>query len=152
MPQRFVIGQVELSDQIVAVDETTDFRNFWAIKTAREIRPNLKYPLEDPDALIVVYIDKFGFTNQDKKFAVLGDMNEARQLATDLFRRTLASTWYDIDGALNLAFYLQDLIGKDVACTCDLEDPCHGDVLLDFANRPEVVKTFKKDQITEKAL
>lgn len=30
---------------------------------------------------------------------------------------------------------LSDLRGKDLACWCGLNDPCHGDVLLYLANR-----------------
>ena len=30
----------------------------------------------------------------------------------------------------------QDLIGKNLACWCALDQPCHADVLLEIANRP----------------
>lgn len=33
---------------------------------------------------------------------------------------------------------LARLRGKDLACWCPLDQPCHGDVLLEFANRPLV--------------
>lgn len=33
---------------------------------------------------------------------------------------------------------LHELRGYDVACTCDLSEPCHGDVLLELANQPTV--------------
>lgn len=31
---------------------------------------------------------------------------------------------------------LPTLRGKDLACWCPLDEPCHADVLLDLANRP----------------
>lgn len=32
---------------------------------------------------------------------------------------------------------LPELRGKSLACFCKLSDPCHADVLLELANRPE---------------
>ncbi|MGE2733815.1 DUF4326 domain-containing protein [Mycolicibacterium vaccae] len=29
-----------------------------------------------------------------------------------------------------------ELAGRDLACWCPLDDPCHADVLLDLANGP----------------
>jgi hypothetical protein len=34
----------------------------------------------------------------------------------------------------NLATLRHDLAGKDLACWCPLDQPCHGDVLLELAN------------------
>ncbi len=34
--------------------------------------------------------------------------------------------------------WLAPLRGKDLACYCQPGEPCHADVLLDLANRPEV--------------
>lgn len=31
--------------------------------------------------------------------------------------------------------WLAPLRGKNLACWCDLEDPCHADILLELANR-----------------
>lgn len=36
--------------------------------------------------------------------------------------------------ALRLAAHLADLEGKDLACWCALDQPCHADVLLEMAN------------------
>lgn len=33
--------------------------------------------------------------------------------------------------------YLGPLRGKNLACFCPLDQPCHADVLLEFANRPD---------------
>jgi hypothetical protein len=35
---------------------------------------------------------------------------------------------------LNLPYLLPDLRGKDLACWCPLDQPCHADVLLELAN------------------
>ena len=31
--------------------------------------------------------------------------------------------------------FVKPLRGRDLACWCDLEDACHADILLDYANR-----------------
>lgn len=49
------------------------------------------------------------------------------QQAVDLFRR-----WWEFEG-----FDVAPLRGRDLACWCPLDQPCHGDVLLDLANREE---------------
>jgi hypothetical protein len=36
-----------------------------------------------------------------------------------------------------LASLLPDLRGKNLACWCPLDSPCHADVLLEIANAPE---------------
>jgi Domain of unknown function (DUF4326) len=33
----------------------------------------------------------------------------------------------------------RDLAGRDLACWCPLDQPCHADVLLEIANQPEMV-------------
>lgn len=33
--------------------------------------------------------------------------------------------------------HLAELRGKDLACWCPLDKPCHADVLLELANKPE---------------
>ena len=37
---------------------------------------------------------------------------------------------------LDMKLALPDLRGKNLACWCKLDQPCHADVLLDLANRP----------------
>ncbi len=48
---------------------------------------------------------------------------DARQIAADLFREQSAPM-------LNVT----PLTGRDLACWCTLDQPCHGDVLLELAN------------------
>lgn len=55
----------------------------------------------------------------------------ARGIAADLFRERLLAgeltfTTTDVQ---------RDLVGKDLACFCPLDQPCHADVLLELANR-----------------
>lgn len=51
-----------------------------------------------------------------------------RQLSVDNFRRRMDGM--RAIGALNLS----ELRGKDLACWCALDQPCHADVLLEIAN------------------
>lgn len=54
-------------------------------------------------------------------------------------------SWGDVPGAL-VALYRQRVVdglpdlaplrGKNLACWCALDQPCHADVLLEMANRP----------------
>lgn len=61
-------------------------------------------------------------------------------IAVDRFRADLLATiedpWgspHDIDFRV-MAESLADLSGKDLACWCPLDQPCHADVLLELAN------------------
>ena len=40
------------------------------------------------------------------------------------------------EGGATLANDLRELRGKDLACWCPLDQPCHADVLLELANAP----------------
>lgn len=60
--------------------------------------------------------------------AVLGlnlSWPEARRLVVDRFRAECVD-----------ALPLKELRGKNLACWCALDQPCHADVLLELANRP----------------
>lgn len=57
-------------------------------------------------------------------------MVESREEAVALFATVLA-----LDGA-GLALVRAELRGKDLACWCPPEGPCHADVLLQIANGP----------------
>lgn len=52
-----------------------------------------------------------------------------RQLAIDSFRNVA-------EGNAEVGFY-EPLRGKNLACWCSLDKPCHADVLLDLANRSD---------------
>lgn len=40
-------------------------------------------------------------------------------------------------GCRDIEFMIRQLRGKDLACWCPLDQPCHADVLLELANTPE---------------
>lgn len=62
------------------------------------------------------------------------DEHAATVFAVELFERALIAAWAGLDGAIHKRFYLDGLEGKDLACWCPLDQPCHGDVLLELAN------------------
>jgi hypothetical protein len=57
----------------------------------------------------------------------------ARQAAVDRFRSEML---WDFSRFADLREdYLWQLRGRDLACWCPLDQPCHADVLLEMANR-----------------
>ncbi len=42
---------------------------------------------------------------------------------------------------------IEDLRGKDLACWCALDQPCHADVLLELANKPRPNVFFTETEI-----
>lgn len=53
---------------------------------------------------------------------------QSQEHSVELFRAyTRITTFYD-------SMVRQDLRGKDLCCWCDLDRPCHADVLLELAN------------------
>lgn len=69
------------------------------------------------------------------------DVEDARRVCTGAFRDWLAgNTWaagsgleWDERRAAYLAA-IPELRGRDLACWCSLDQPCHADVLLELAN------------------
>lgn len=55
-----------------------------------------------------------------------GNADGARHVAVELFRK-------EPEGVTSMD--IRELRGKDLACWCDLDQPCHADVLLELANR-----------------
>lgn len=58
-------------------------------------------------------------------------------LAVDLFRRDIeqgTAGWPDIGKPLSRTMIRTMLCGKNLACWCPLDQPCHADVLLELAN------------------
>jgi hypothetical protein len=53
-----------------------------------------------------------------------------RAHAVELLRAWLAYEW----GPEDYKMARRELSGKDLACWCPLDSPCHGDVLLEIAN------------------
>ena len=62
---------------------------------------------------------------------------EARAVAVDQFAAWLrAESVPPVDAAVHAYMWehMGELAGKDLACWCPLDQPCHGDVLLEIAN------------------
>lgn len=89
--------------------------------------------LPDPDAYLVEQIDKWGMRT-GSQWGGFADKSEAIAFAVELHRRSMLATRADLDGLIHHKHYLQDLRGKDLACWCPLDQPCHADVLLELAN------------------
>lgn len=66
------------------------------------------------------------------------DDAEARSLVVDAFREWLVGdTWaapYRNDERLQMLANLREIAGRDLACWCPTNQPCHADVLLKIAN------------------
>ncbi len=90
---------------------------------------------ENPDAVIVSRPSKWGNPFKvGEKLSVTSmgvpigtTMVADASIAVFLFRRYVEH--YELD--------LEPLRGKDLACWCRLDQPCHADVLLELANRPK---------------
>lgn len=117
----------------IVVARPSRWGNWYVISSAGEQYAHYREHLPDPDALIVYAMDRHG-RRTGERWAVGGDMTEARRLAVALYRRALEATYLEVDGALHREFYLGELRGHDLACWCPLDQPCHADVLLELAN------------------
>lgn len=63
------------------------------------------------------------------------------QHAVTLFHEILLQARRDLlteEPMARVVAKLSALRGKNLACWCPLDQPCHADVLLDFANRPDL--------------
>ena len=85
---------------------------------------------DNPDAVIVARPSKWGnrykvgerFYTANGGCALVRD----RAHAVELFTNSRDARRWD----------MAELRGKDLACWCPLDQPCHADVLLEVANRP----------------
>lgn len=69
------------------------------------------------------------------------DQAGARKLAVECFEDVLhygrAAYWWFAHGAEQIDWlreHVHELAGHDLACWCPLDQPCHADVLLEYAN------------------
>lgn len=74
---------------------------------------------DNPDAVVVARPSKWG-----NPFAVGDDGVPDAETAVECF-----------EGMYGLIDDLDQLRGKDLACWCPLDQPCHADILLEWANR-----------------
>ena len=93
-----------------------------------------------PTAVIVARPTKWG-----NPFAGARDY-PTRQAAADRFRGGLDGTAHPDSHMGRILSSIEELRGKDLACWCPLDQPCHADVLLEMANRPlQSVEHTKED-------
>ena len=81
-----------------------------------------------------VYVGRPGKWGNDFTFR---DGN--RQQAVDCFVDMLRRAPLQADGRDVYASIRHNLAGKDLACWCPLDQPCHADVLLEIANGGVVI-------------
>lgn len=85
---------------------------------------------DHPDAVIVARPGRFGnpYAVGEKYYTAKGGwaIVRDRKHAVELFRDSRHMRHIDI----------AQLRGKDLACWCPLDQPCHADVLLEVANKP----------------
>lgn len=62
------------------------------------------------------------------------DDTELRRMATSDFRGLIEGRWGEEGDYPALAEIRAALAGRDLACWCPLDQPCHADVLLKIAN------------------
>ena len=94
------------------------------VVVARPSRWGSPYPLSEYE---VDYSDEFGFTDEQRRAMSVSD-----------FRGLVEGRWERLDGTP--AYPSRDeivgaLSGKNLACWCPLDQPCHADVLLELANQ-----------------
>lgn len=70
---------------------------------------------------------KSGFGNP---FPMLDDTQAERAKVVDLYRRMIITPAQE----LKRAIIRYELRGKNLACWCPLDQPCHADILLEIAN------------------
>ena len=60
---------------------------------------------------------------------------ETAAQAVDCFRKDIEDHLANPKAAATMRAALDELRGKNLACFCTLDQPCHADVLLELANR-----------------
>ena len=116
---------------------------------AERVQMTRKRPwrVDHPDAVIVDRRTYWGnpFTIPDCIEAGFADTDDrARALCVEAFRSVLfhgrSSPWWPEARAEQFDWidaHIEDLNGRDLACWCPLDQPCHADVLLELANARE---------------
>lgn len=119
----------------VVVARPSRWGNWYTVTTPRLMYGgNYLEVLPKPDDPIVVVVDKRGHRT-GQTFGGFEDKRDATVFAVEMFRRSLHGTRLEVDGLHHHDHYLGPLRGKDLACWCPLDEPCHADVLLEMANR-----------------
>ena len=100
---------------------------------------------DNPDAVIIARPSKWGNPYAVRPVSKRGpfdvyvgdwfcgqatDLQRAREIAVERFRYAIGQSFHGLDIAQARA----ELAGRDLACWCPLDQPCHADVLLELAN------------------
>lgn len=92
---------------------------------------------DNPDAVIVARPSKWGNPFAIGLWYGASGPNGEWSRSVHIYDRADAATEYRRAARLghpNIPSDLSPLRGKDLACWCPLDQPCHADVLLDIAN------------------
>lgn len=73
---------------------------------------------------------------QAREAGYKGSDTQIAQMCVDMFRQEMPT--------FAMLAYQQELRGKNLACWCRLDQPCHADVLLEIANAPLVSQESSK--------
>ncbi len=122
---RLVRG-VKLPDGVVSVARPSRWGNPWKVGSECQISGS-----------------QFGNAGAYDRRALAFDLvlpgGVTAEMAVALYRDDLVRAVRDRDPSFpydgGIVEMLGQLRGKDLACYCDLDAPCHADVLLDLANR-----------------
>jgi len=114
------------------------------VTTPKRVQMSRQHPwrADNPDAVIVARPSRWGnpFEIGSTNWIPVDESGQwskeshpplTREQAVECFRLTAAFTAREYPG-----FY-GALAGRDLACWCPLDQPCHADVLLEIANAPE---------------
>lgn len=115
-----------------AFDAKYEIYPFLPIRIVRRRRKGWRVP---PDTVIVTRPGKWGnpYTEEHgRKFLDIEGINTATEGAVFAYEMALR---YMTDG--QRSDLLEPLKGKNLACWCELDKPCHADVLLRWANGDE---------------
>ena len=75
--------------------------------------------------------DIYGYYGESREVFVgqSTGIESARGIARDRFRK-----WLENQTEMYLDGYFRQLRGKNLACWCPIDQPCHADILLELAN------------------
>lgn len=125
MPKRIQLKRYKgwrLPPRVVKVDRTTRFGNPYRINEGVDMKQ----------------VRKWGW-----QLSPAGQRCVCHSSAEAVARFRHALLW---DGAIH-GFVRNELAGKDLACWCDADQPCHADVLIEIANSdPEDIRAIHEEK------
>lgn len=139
MPERIQLRRTKgwrIPDNTVIVDRRSRWGNWYVVSTIGELYDGeLRAKLPDPKAFVVYTIDKWGHRTGSMWGGFAG-RRDAVAFAVEMHSRALLGTRADLDGIRSHRYWLAELRGRNLACWCPVDQPCHADVLLELANMP----------------